>query len=232
MMRFINQMLMFPMTVVITSMDVFLKTLRAFQMNVGEGIHVLGETIPALTTDVNGTSSLDKKCACDDRANAQGPLTDTPVQMTNTNASYLITKEESTMGECDLGGDDLKYVSYSILFTKRDFETTLQQEKQEVIDYPTDEGSFGALKIADFMATLKTDGILFPEEWKGKTLDDGYTVDPPGSKDPKRLKSIPNKDRKFIKFECMMKKQLAKQDKDYDRQQVDILRAISSKLGP
>ena len=54
------------------------------------------------------------------------------------------------MADQDLSGDELKYVSYSILYTKADKEDTLQAEKQEIVTYATDGESFGGLKIAEF----------------------------------------------------------------------------------
>jgi hypothetical protein len=236
MMRLISQMLMFPLTIAITSVDVFLKTLRAFQVNVGESIDALGESAQPWRTDVHDTSGIDKECACDN-GNAQGRLVEAPVQVSGTIASYPITKEDSTMDDCNLGGDDLKWVSYTILFTKRDFEATLQHARTEVIDYSTDSASFGQLKIHDFLEKLTSQGVDFPVEWADKHLDATYDARPPGK--PTKFHNIPKLDRKYITFELTLKRHLPKQEKDYDRQNAETLRGIKSgidevsrKLGP
>ena len=67
----------------------------------------------------------------------------------------------------DLSGDDLKYVSYSVIFTKRDFEATLQGEREELVDWATDEGGFAALKISDFLTRLAERPRQIPFEWRG-----------------------------------------------------------------
>ena len=51
----------------------------------------------------------------------------------------------------DLGGDDVKLVGYTIVFTKRDAETILQAEREEFVDFPTDAGAFARLKVAQFL---------------------------------------------------------------------------------
>src|SRR5262249_34821708 len=63
-------------------------------------------------------------------------------------------RENDTMDDQDLGGDDLKVVRYRILFTKPDLEVTFR-EKQELINYPTNGGSLGGLKVGQFMGQVE-----------------------------------------------------------------------------
>jgi hypothetical protein len=126
------------------------------------------------------------------------------------------------MGGQDLSGTDLKYVSYSILFTKRDHEATLQEQKEELIDYSTDGGSFASLKVSDFMGRLKTVGIDKPPTWKSRkypTADTGT------------VKEIPDEDRKYITFVYRVKQRLPRQASEYDKEKVDVLRDIRDRIG-
>ena len=36
----------------------------------------------------------------------------------------------------------LKILNYTIVFTKRDAEAVVQTDREEIVDYPTDEASF------------------------------------------------------------------------------------------
>jgi hypothetical protein len=123
----------------------------------------------------------------------------------------------------DLTGDDLKFVSYAILFTKRDFETTLK-EAQEALDYATDAGSFAGLKLADFLELVESQGIPWPRAWE-KSPGAGYPE--PGQP----LKNIPEADREFLQVVISVKNRCPKQEPAADREQVEALRAIREKLG-
>ena len=73
----------------------------------------------------------------------------------------------------DLGGDDLKCVSYRITFVKPDFEATLQPAQEDIVDYPTNETAFAGRKVAEFFDRLRTEGIPWPSAWK-ESPGDGY----------------------------------------------------------
>src|SRR5262249_32491234 len=74
-------------------------------------------------------------------------------------------KEKKAMTGIDLGGDDLKNVSFWIRFTKTHFVATLQDMQNETIDYATDEASYGGLKIGGFFQALANREVLWPEVW-------------------------------------------------------------------
>jgi hypothetical protein len=118
----------------------------------------------------------------------------------------------------DLSNDDLKVVSYTIIFTKRDFEATLQSEKQEQVNWPTHEGGFGALKISDFMSRLPY-GIDIPVEWHGGNEPPGdYGYGKEGHRIAKFTK-IPQVDRKYIDIIIEVKARRPRADQEYDKDQ-------------
>jgi hypothetical protein len=130
-------------------------------------------------------------------------------------------------GDQDLCGPDLKYVEYSILFTKRDLETTLQSEDNEVIDYSTNGASFGGVRVARFMVDwgASPNGIPMPPIWQDRNY-------PPQVSIPGRvlLNELPETDQRFITFVYRVKNRLCKQSKEYDREEVEALRDIGGDI--
>jgi hypothetical protein len=132
-------------------------------------------------------------------------------------------------GEQDLCGTDLKYVEYSILFTKRDLETTLQREDNEVVDYSTNGASFGGLKVGKFLAKWNTlnqgKGIDRPQLWRDRNYP-STLADP----DYVQLDELPDSDTRYIAFVYRVKNRLCKQTKEYDRLEVEALREIAERI--
>jgi hypothetical protein len=130
-------------------------------------------------------------------------------------------------GKCDLSGDDVKTVGYWIGFRKPDFETTLQERRDETIDYSTTAESFAGIKLMDFLERLEKTGIRYPSNWKVKPDSDYKVVKTPSGR---TLKGIPRRDRRYIDVQVVVAFRRPKQDPKYDKQQVDVLRQIRDKL--
>jgi hypothetical protein len=128
-------------------------------------------------------------------------------------------KEEFNMPDQDLGGNDLKYVRYSIVFTKRDYEATLQREREEIIDYPTNGGSYGGLKIAEFFGRVAAGEVDRPEPWVTKNY-------PPGAAG-RRGWEIPEEDRRYVTFIYEVDQRLPRGEADYQKRQAEALESIS-----
>lgn len=122
----------------------------------------------------------------------------------------------------DLSGDDLKFVSYAILFTKRDLEATLEECREEVINYSTNAGSFGGLKIAKFMGKVAAGKVKRPRVW----IENKY----PDAKGEYGWE-LPEGDERYVTFVFKVEKRLDRQAADYDRQKVQALQGIHSTLG-
>jgi hypothetical protein len=95
--------------------------------------------------------------------------------------------------EADLSGDNVKTVSYRIVFTKPGAEATLQHRREEVVAYSTNGDSFGALKLAEFLDRLGRDGVPWPSEWQQRPSDEYPEVG-------QRIREIPAEDRRFVGF--------------------------------
>jgi hypothetical protein len=119
----------------------------------------------------------------------------------------------------DLAGEDVKLVDYTIFFTKRGAEVVLQAQRQEIVDYPTSEASFVALKIAEFLAELQSDGIPWPANWK-EAPGNGY----PAVGQP--IRQIPEGDRKYLMVNFSVNARRPRTEAELDKDQTDVLRLI------
>jgi hypothetical protein len=210
-MWFLNQMIMLPVATLFYSLEMFGKTVQGIQEMVSYSMNAMaGEITQLFENTPGGTSDVPS-----DTQGGNAP-----------NTSQTMPQEERHMSDLDLGGDDLKYVSYSIVFTKRDYEATLQGETQDIVDYATDGGSYGALKIGEFFGQPPTPGIVRPQVWRDNNYPKGVTGD---HMDP-RL--IPSEDRKYVRFIYSVDRRLPKSAADYERRQARALEEISSKLVP
>lgn len=132
-------------------------------------------------------------------------------------------KENRSMRDQDLSGDDLKLVRYRVLFVKREYEVAFP-ERDDLLTYSTGPAEYGGLKIAEFMEDAAKGGVAQPPKWKAK----GY---PPANGQPPGGWSIPSEDRKYVKFYFEVLDRIPREKAEYAKDQVDVLREISAKIG-
>jgi hypothetical protein len=84
--------------------------------------------------------------------------------------------------DTDLSGDDLKYVMWSIVFTKPGYECVLEPQHEELVNYSADGSTYAAVKIAKFLDGARHGHSKKPEAWDGKD----YPVDASKSKSSRR----------------------------------------------
>jgi hypothetical protein len=75
---------------------------------------------------------------------------------------------QSVMRDQDLGGSDLKYVIYSLVFTKPGYECVLQKQQEELVNYAADPNTYAALKIAQFLDGARHGHSQKPAAWHGR----------------------------------------------------------------
>ncbi len=208
-MTLMGQMLRLPFTGFVYSFEIFIRTMREMQRLADQSFEGLAGDIVQSSNDTSGHGNV---------SGAGGTGTDLNNQTTR--------EEESGMwDDQDLSGDDLKYVSYSILFTKRDLEATLEEQKQDLVSYSTNGGSYGGLKIAKFMGRLmdkEGKGVPRPEIWKENNYPNNNAEDTHWK--------FPDDDEKYITFIYKVDRRLSRQDADYDKQKLDALRGIKSSI--
>jgi len=65
----------------------------------------------------------------------------------------------------DLSGDDLKYVMWTIVFTKPGYEAVLEPMKSDLVGYSTDSSSYAAVRIAKFLDRARFGKAEKPHAW-------------------------------------------------------------------
>lgn len=186
-----GQMMRLPFTALIYSFEILMRTVRGMQRMTDQGFETL---------------------AGDDGQRAS--------KANHTQATTHEEEENVMWDNQDLSGDDLKYVNYQILFTKRDFEATLDKQQQDLVSYPTNGGSYGGLKISHFMDDVSKGKVKRPAEWRqsGSEYPPGATGD--------YFTSIPIEDERYITFIYSVERRIPREGKEYDRDQVRELRGI------
>jgi hypothetical protein len=175
---------------------------------------------------------------------------------TSAGASSSSSWTEALTGQSDqdLSGDDLKYVMWSIVFTKPGFEAVLEPQHEEIVNYSADGASFAALKIAKFLERSRHGHNNKPESWgdtyppRGSAKASGrrtetitatpgqdLTADISGetsSASSDRGWRIPAEDHKYITFIYRVDRRLPKQETEVTRvERVTIERGGSTKVG-
>jgi hypothetical protein len=193
-------MMKLPVAAFVATMEVVTKAMRGFQ-------ETFEQTVEAISSGAAEALSQSTPVA--------------PAEL-NTGVEKRSNLEDVPMSDLDLSGDDLKYVSYSIVFTKRDYEATLESQKHQVINYSTDGGSYGGIKIAHFMARVASGEVERPKIWK----ENNYPQD---AQDDKHWQ-IPVEDERYLTFVYEVDQRLPRETADYDRRQVRVLQEIRDKL--
>jgi hypothetical protein len=206
-MRLMTEMMRLPFTAFVYSFEIFVRTMQGMQRMADQGFATLAGDIAQSSND-------------------RGAGNESTIAGMGADRNQQTTHEEENVmwDDQDLSGDDLKYVSYSILFTKRDFEATLEEQKQDLVNYPTNGGSYGGLKIAHFMKKVGEGKIKRPEEWK----EPGNSYPPGASGD--YFTEIPKDDERYITFIYKVDRRLDRQDADRDKQKLEALRGIRSSI--
>lgn len=75
------------------------------------------------------------------------------------------TASTSMPGGSDLSGDDLKYVVWSIVFTKPGFEAVLVSQSDDLVGYSADPSTYAAGKIVRFLEKARDGQVAQPEGW-------------------------------------------------------------------
>jgi hypothetical protein len=128
----------------------------------------------------------------------------------------------------DLSGDDLKYVTWSILFCKPGYESVLEPLQADLVNYSADGGTYAAVKIAKYLEKARNGRTERPSLWNEK----GYPTDAANvrrnettanivggnaSGGNERGWRIPAEDHKYIKFVYKVERRLPKEEVEVTR---------------
>jgi hypothetical protein len=211
--RLLSQIARLPLDVLALGVELVFRTIQGLQATMTPGLRATtGSSAPSFpTTPGSGPREIPAPYVI------QPPGVD---PRTSASSSF---REIDMMDDQDLSGDDLKVVRYRVLFTKPDLEITFKEE-QELINYPTNGGSLGGLKVAHFMGDVEKHKVQRPPKWKESGND--Y---PPGAKGDMDWK-IPHEDERYIEFQYEVIRREPKQDPNYDRDRNREIRRIQKSI--
>lgn len=163
----------------------------------------------------------------------------------NTGASQSqgqASASTSTGNDQDLSGDDLKYVLWSILFCKPGYETVLEPQQADIVNYSADGASYAAVKIAKYLEKARHGRTDRPQLWTEKGYPADTSSTPRRSEptnivggnsttaSPERGWRIPAEDHKYIKFVYRVERRLPKEEPEVTRiERVTIERGVDSR---
>ena len=147
----------------------------------------------------------------------------------NTGTSQGQSQTQGTMSsgdDQDLGGDDLKYVLWSILFCKPGYEAVLEPQQADIVNYSADGASYAAVKIAKYLEKARHGRTERPQLWNEKA----YPADASNMRraEPANIAGtntsaqdrgwrIPAEDHKYVKFVYRVERRLPKEEPDVTR---------------
>lgn len=226
-MQLFGQMMMLPFTVFVYGLEMFVRTMRGMERAADEGMDVVaGETTQ--TRRNAPTSDPTNQAASSGGAQSPGPSPggwNSLVTQPETSkggvgeAAATVPKENNKMTDKNLSDDMLKLVRYKILFVKRDYEVAFQEREELVPDNITGE-AFTAWKIAEFIQRLDKEDV--PHKWAENNYPKGAT----GGK----INRLDEDDKKYLRVYFEVLDRYVREDANYDRDEVTVLREIRDVL--
>jgi hypothetical protein len=132
--------------------------------------------------------------------------------MTGTGHQERTAEPNALIASDDLGGDDLKYITWSLIFTKPGFECVLEPQTSELVNYSADVPSFAAVKIAKFLEKARHGHVEKAESWRDREYPHEYSRTETASSANDRGWRIPVDDQKYIMFLHRVEWRLKKQE--------------------
>lgn len=219
MLQFFGQFMKLPLEAIVYSMEMLAKTMRGLQHIASRGIDMVADGVVQPFVDTLGAQSH----AITERTDgASGDSTEA--------AQYIPPKEERKMADRDLRDDQLKLVRYKILFVKRDYETVLLQDQEELVHDNITDSEYTGWKIAEFIQQLADHKTKVPEKWKNypsyETTEDGRHKYRVGN----TLLGLPEEDKKYLRVYYEVLDRYARERFRYEERQIEVLEDIRDRL--
>lgn len=212
-MRLFGQMVMLPVTVLVQSMELFIKTIQGMQRAADNGLDAMVDS-----ATVKATISGDEKRTTDVETSGM------------TNNAATTPKENTNMTDRDLSNKDmLKLVRYKILFIKRDYEVAFP-EKEELVSDSMDESGYTAWKVAQFIQSLADGNTLVPPKWK--EYPENENPSPPASPYAQAgiLRGLPEDDKKYLRVYFEVLDRYEREKPQYKKDQIKVLKEIRDRI--
>ncbi len=224
--RLINFMFRMPVELMAAGIGIFAKTVRDFQ-------HAFDETADSLVFSSKSGARLEPVSDFDNEdissaVSVRRQALQEYSSVDNSQSFYsTLSKGESNMFDYEsnqdidqqLGlSDKVKYVDFTIRFSKPDHEALLYEQTGFPVNYSTNSNSFAALRVSDFRRLLATQRPI-PRSWQNNNHPRGnYGYDDPDN--PTIYTQIPQQDEKHIEFK------ITKVDSSSEKKEVSEVDAI------
>lgn len=212
--RLFGQMVMLPITVLVQSMDLFIKTIQGMQRAADNGLDAMVDNGPAIAT------------AFRDERDFSSEILDSEIGGVTTDATTA--KEKTKMIDKDLSNKDtLKLVRYKILFIKRDYEVAFR-EVEEMVSDSMDETAYTAWKVAQFIQNLADRKTKVPPKWNGYPQNRDAPARP--YRDGDILLGLPEEDKKYLRVYFEVLSRYEREDAEFEQRQIDVLKEIRDRI--
>lgn len=228
-----GQLMMIPAAALVYSVEILLRTMQSMQQITNQGLNVMAGPM------AGSNRMFDEQEAPDTQVTGQKNS-----NMNNRNEEETLNNDNFNYCNPDQkGGKCLKLWRYKVLFIKRDLEHAFDEAEDLV---PDDVQDITAWKIAEFIQKLAAaDKVVVPWKWldhhyprleylriNGKAPTSQKEVDEArNARIPIYLWGLPEEDKRFLRLFAQVLAQYTREDPQYDKQQVEVLREIANKLG-
>jgi hypothetical protein len=132
-------------------------------------------------------------------------------------------------GDQDLSGPDIKYVVWSIVFTKPGYEAVVEPMQSDMVNYSTDGTTFAAMKIAKVLERARHGKAEKPGSWAEhgyppdmgaaarRSESGGNKAEASSSSSSDKGWRIPTDDQKYVQFLYRVEWRLPKQEPEVTR---------------
>jgi hypothetical protein len=228
-----GQLMMIPAAALVYSVEMLLRTMHGMQQVTNQGLTVMvGPTAGTHRMfdeqDAPDTQPTGSRISNTNNRNEEDTL--------NNNTDYNYCNQEKKTSNC------LKLWRYKVLFIKRDLEHAFDEAEDLV---PDDVQDITAWKIAEFIQRLAGKHYRVPGKW----LDNDFPKlkylkvngEEPASYQEARkardagtavyLTGLDEDDKRYLRLFSQVLAQYTREEPQYDKEQIKVLREIANKLG-
>lgn len=239
-----GQFFMIPVTTLVGSIELLLRTMQEVQQVAQHGMQVMATGPPVASSKgiENTRYSEPQEANLGIGGRKTGSRTASEEDKT-LNENYNYCNPDPNAGQC------LKLWRYKVLFIKRDLEHAFDEAEDLVSD---DVSDITAWKIAEFIQKLGHRRVEVPRKWLDNNYPDGAdgldhirigeeTHPPESWKDVREARrahkriylwSLPEPDKKYLRLFSQVLAEYTREEPEYDRLQIKYLKEIAHNLRP
>jgi len=223
-----GQMMMFPLSVFVYGMELFVRTIQGVQKVADEGMTVLVGSPSQTLAEADKVNQI-PGVAPGSESGLEGSLAISSTDNGVEDDTEKNVKETIKMNDTDLSDDMLKLVRYKILFVKRDYETAFPEKEEMVHDNMTGD-AFAAWKVAEFIQRLGKEEV--PMKWINKNFPKRRTYTPAEKAGTAKatINNLDEDDKKYLRVYFEVLARYEREEARHAEDQIKVLEDIRDKL--